>query len=89
MAAKDDFVVWLQDCISYTPAIGSRAHSEYTAKDDGAICLVASTGSNNGVCYFQFVDEHTFTMVVNFIDKKWMPWHVTIGLFEATAILGT
>jgi hypothetical protein len=31
----------------------------------------------------------TFTMVVNFIDKEWMPRHVTIGLFEAIATSGT
>lgn len=31
----------------------------------------------------------TFTMVVNFIDKEWMPRHMMIGLFEATATSGT
>jgi hypothetical protein len=31
----------------------------------------------------------TFTTVVNFIVKEWMPRHVTIGLFKATATSGT
>jgi hypothetical protein len=57
MAAKDGSIVRLQDCVSYTPTVGSGAHSEYTSKDDGAVCLAASTGSNSGVCYFRSVDE--------------------------------
>ncbi len=25
----------------------------------------------------------TFMLVINFIDDDWVPWHVTVGLFEA------
>jgi hypothetical protein len=31
----------------------------------------------------------TFVLVINFLNSQWVPWHVTMGIFEATNVVGS
>jgi len=30
----------------------------------------------------------TFVLVINFLNSQWVPWHVTMGIFEANNAIG-
>jgi len=33
--------------------------------------------------------HNTFVLVINFLNSQWVPWHVTMGFFEATNAIGS